>query len=56
MQARMQTHVHNPNERTSLCFLQLHCLLGRGKYSQVYAATHAQTGMRVAMKKVSANA
>eukprot|EP00983_Pelagomonas_calceolata_P020917 657471-Pelagomonas_calceolata.AAC.2 len=32
--------------------LQLHRLLGRGKYSQVFAATHAQTGMQVAMKKV----
>lgn len=37
----------------SLASYQLHRLLGRGKYSQVFAATHAQTGMQVAMKKVA---
>jgi hypothetical protein len=32
--------------------LQLRGLIGRGKYSQVYAAVHIATGRPVAMKKV----
>uniref|UniRef100_A0A7S0RG92 non-specific serine/threonine protein kinase n=1 Tax=Chlamydomonas leiostraca TaxID=1034604 RepID=A0A7S0RG92_9CHLO len=43
----------NHHQQGSLADYQLHQLIGRGKYSQVYAATHIPTGMQVAMKKVA---
>lgn len=57
---RTGTRTALPRPNTPCCrpraALQLHRLIGRGKYSQVYAAMHTQTGMRVAMKKVRCSA